>query len=111
MSEQKKLGRIRDVRFGFGGYDNAMFGLTVEFDLKGAGVADFDGYWAFERDKHAKWTEDERLLALGKVCMKLSELLSLIGGSSVDDLIDKPVEVTLDGNRLTSWRLLTEVLP
>ena len=111
MNEQKKLGRISDVRFGIGGYQNAMIGLTLQFDLKDTSVGTFDGYWVIERSEHAKWTEDERLLALGKVCMNLSELLSLIGGSSVDDLIDKPVEVTLDGNRLTSWRLLTEVLP
>ena len=111
MSEHKKLGRIRCARFGMGGYQDAMFGLTLDFDLKGCGVGTFYGYWATERSEYCKWTEDERLLALGKVCMKLAELLQQCGGNSVGDLVGKPVEVTLDGNRLASWRLLTEVLP
>jgi hypothetical protein len=40
----------------------------------------------------------------------ISSLLKDAKVDSVDKLKGKPVEVTLDGNQLKSWRILTEVL-
>jgi hypothetical protein len=40
----------------------------------------------------------------------LSKLLKEAKVDSVDQLKGKPVEVTFDGNLLSEWRILTEVL-
>jgi hypothetical protein len=42
--------------------------------------------------------------------MKVAEILEAIHGNDVNDIVGTPVEVTFDGNRLHTWRLLTEVL-
>ena len=52
---ENKIGKIKDIRFGKGGYDGAMIGVT--FTLVGGdsgwGVIDFWGEWAMEcEDRH-----------------------------------------------------------
>lgn len=36
-----KLGKINKVKFGSGGYDDAMFGVTFDLGGQGWGVGDF----------------------------------------------------------------------
>lgn len=109
---RKEIGKIQKVSFGFGGYQDAQIGLSLTFGSdKGAwGVQTFHGAWGIDRSEHAKWQEDDRLMELGKTCMKLRDLLRDAKVEKVDQLKGIPVEVTFEGNCLKDYRILTEVL-
>lgn len=105
-----ELGRIQKIAFGFGGYQDAMIGLSITLGGQSWGVGDFKGAWGIDRSEYAKWTEEDRLRELGQACMFLRDLLRKAGKQTVDQLAGTPVEVTFEGNTLKSWRVLDEVL-
>lgn len=107
---EKKLGKIDRVSFGHGGYQDCMIGISFDFSCGPWTVSDFWGYWNLERTKKATWTEQDRVDNLGKMVMKINDLLSKAKVTSVDKLKGIPVEVTFEGQRLKEWRVLTEVL-
>ena len=110
---EKKLGKIESVSFGLGGYQGAMLGLHVTLGNGSWGVGDSRANWDAEQIKwseHTKWTEGERDGWYAEIMRYVSSLLKDAKVDSVDKLIGKPVEVTLVGNQLKSWRILTEVL-
>lgn len=106
-----ELGRITAATFGFGGYQEAMIGLSLTFGGKSWGVGHFEGAWGITRSEHCKWTEEDRLRQLGEACMKLKDTLEKAGKQHVGELVGVPVECTFDVNLLKSWRILEEVLP
>lgn len=110
MGEEKWLGRISKAEFGWGGYQEAMFGLTVTISSPGTGVSDFRGAWGIERSKHAKWTEEDRAKEIFEAVWHLKDILSKAKKMHVSQLVGVPVEVTSDGNMMKSWRVLEEVL-
>jgi hypothetical protein len=110
---EKKLGKIEAVKFGVGGYQDAMLGIHVTLGNGSWGVGDSKANWDSEQIKwteHTKWTEEERDGWYAEIMRYVSSLLKDAKVDSVDKLKGKPVEVTLDGNQLKSWRILTEVL-
>lgn len=107
---EKKLGKISHAEFGQGGYQDAMLGFSVTFSGEGWGVSDFWGAWGIERSDNAEWTEEDRIKQLGEMNMRLNQTLTDAKKKSVGDLVGVPVEVTFDGNRIKSWRVLSEVL-
>lgn len=114
MNERKELGKIQSVRFGHGGYQDAMIGLSLTFGGEGWGVGAFiNGGWdaaTMKRSEHAKWTEAERTAQQAELVVKISELLKAAKVNDVSKLLNIPVECTFDGNMLKDWRILTEVL-
>ncbi|NBP04529.1 MAG: hypothetical protein EBU90_31495, partial [Proteobacteria bacterium] len=109
--------KITSVDFGFGDYQSAMFGLSVEFKFdECCCVGDFvSGFWAYgliDCSEHAKWTEEERALQMVKMCKTVCQILQDAKCESVNDLLNKPVEIVSEGfgGCLLSWRILTEVL-
>ena len=110
---EKKLGKIELVTFGHGGYQHCMLGLYDNLSGEGWGVSDFKGGWdaeLIEHTEHSKWSEKDRSKEYDKTMRFLSKLLKEAKVDSVDRLKGKPVEVTFDGNLLSEWRILTEVL-
>lgn len=107
---RKEIGKIESIRFGKGGYQDAMVGVTFNLTGPSWGVSDFWGYWGFERSGTEKWTDHERQLHLGGVVMRISSLMSQAGVSDFTELKGKPVEAEFGPNTLISWRILTEVL-
>jgi hypothetical protein len=90
-----------------------MLGLHVTLGNGSWGVGDSKANWDSEQIKwteHTKWTEEERDGWYAEIMRYVSSLLKDAKVDSVDKLKGKPVEVTLDGNQLKSWRILTEVL-
>jgi len=90
-----------------------MLGLHVTLGNGSWGVGDSRANWDAEQIKwseHTKWTEGERDGWYAEIMRYVSSLLKDAKVDSVDKLKGKPVEVTLDGNQLKSWRILTEVL-
>lgn len=105
-----ELGRIQKATFGWGGYQEAMIGLSITLSGKAWGVGDFKGAWGIERSEHAQWSEEDRVKQLGEACMFLRDTLKAAGKQTVDELVGVPIEATFDGNMLQSWRVLEEVL-
>lgn len=86
-------------------------GLHLTFSGAGWGVGTFEGDWAIERSEHSKWTEESRRQRIFDAVWRLKDTLVKAKKQHVAELVGTPVEVTLDGNLLKSWRVLTEVLP
>lgn len=114
MTQTTELGKIENIRFGMGGYQDAQLGLTVTLGSKKScwGVQDFKGFWNYEvtASEHSKWTEVDRDLEWVNLMKFVGELLSKAKKASVEDLRGVPVEATFEGMTLKSWRILEEVL-
>jgi len=106
----KKLGKLKNVRFGWGGYDGCQFGLSLMIEGDAWEVGDFRGAWGIDRPENAKWTEDDRRNDLVDVALFLRDTLKAAKKMHVEELNGVPVEAMFDGQRLKSWRVLTEVL-
>jgi len=108
---EKFLGKIDSFRVGFGGYQDAQFGywFTLRFD-KCSGVGGGKGPWATEVSAHTKWTEADRSAQFDEVMRDLWKFLEQAKKREVHELVGIPVEVTMEGNMLKSWRVLEEVL-
>ncbi len=109
MSERKEIGKIQSLKIGYGGYDDAMLGVSFTLGSDGWGVNDFDGTWAHHH-KSCKWTPEDQVKHLGKMLLRLRDLMDAAKVKTVAELRGKPVEVTFDGNKLKSWRILTEAI-
>jgi len=110
---EKKLGKIESVKFGIGGYQDAMIGLHVTLGNSSWGVGDSRSAWDVESIKwteRCQWTEEDRDKQYAELLRYLSKLLKDAKVDSVDKLKGIPVEVTFDGTILKEWRVLTEVL-
>lgn len=110
---EKKLGKIESVRFGHGGYQDAMLGLSVTLSASGWGVNDFKGNWDAELIKcteNTKWTEEDRDKGYSDTMRFVSKLLKEAKVDNVSKLKGVPVECSFEGTMLKEWRILTEVL-
>lgn len=107
----KLIGKIQEVSFGFGGYQDAMIGLSVTLGSESGcwGVCDFEGWWA-SRTEHCKWTTEDWKNRNHQTVLLVSKLLSDAKVSNVNKLKGIPVEVEFENNAIKSWRILTEVI-
>ena len=108
--QNKQLGKIRKLKIGHCSRDDMFLGITFELGGEGWGIGDNWSYNRSEWSEHCKWTEADRILALGEIFMKINDLLIKAKVNNVEELKDIPVEVTTEGGRLKSWRILEEVL-
>lgn len=105
------LGKISKVKFGFGGYQDAAVGLTLQFEFQGSGIGDFmSAGWSGKRPETAKWTEESRNEQRAVFMAGIDQLLQDAKCDDVMQLLGKPVEVMIENNALKSWRILKEVL-
>ncbi len=107
---EKKLGFIREAHIGRGGYDGAMFGLSLSFSFEGSGgVGQFIGTWS-TYPKGASYSQESWEAEHAKAYTRLREIMR---DAKVDDatkLKGVPVELIFDGMVLKDWRVLTEVI-
>lgn len=111
---EKFLGKIHKVKFGSGGYDDAMFGFSFDLQFDGnTHTTKFIGTWSAGPTEGAKWTiADQHKIFLESFL----EVKNIMSEAKVDDfyqLVGKPIEVTVEGGvcgRVSEWRILTEVL-
>ncbi len=110
---KKHLGKIKGVSFGLGGYQECMLGISFGFEFDGSGVGDFHGWWDHNKindeDSH-DWTEADRDKHMADTMRFISGLLNDAKVDTVPQLQGVPVEVTMKGNCLDSWRILKEVI-
>ncbi len=108
--EKKEIGKIQLVEFGFGGYQDAMIGVTFRLGGLDWGVTDFKGFWRGDPTEHTKWSREQQINDLGGMVLWFSQLLRDAGKTHLDQLHEVPIEATFVNNSLRSWRILREVL-
>ena len=108
MSEQ--LGKIISAEFGFGGYRDTQFGLSITLGGDSWSVSSFWGFWGEEPSPHAKWSKEDQVRHLGETSCRIRDLLHAAKAQHVSELVNKPIAATFEGNVLKSWRILAEVL-
>lgn len=114
MSTLKKyLGKIENLHFGIGGYQDCMMGISIRlrFDQT-ACISDYRGFWGpdLKPDKYTKWTEQDRDTRYAEVMRFIADLLHKSKKSNLNDLVGVPVEIEIEDRKLKSWRILEEVL-
>lgn len=113
MATTKELGKIESIKFGYGGYQEALIGLSIIFKGDGFGISDFKGDWApsiIECSQNAKWSEEDRSKHFDELVRYIDKLLKDAKKQYLHQLNGVPVELTLESGTLKSWRILTEVL-
>lgn len=107
-----QLGKIQSVSFGACGYQDAQFGLNLTLGGDSWGVSSpIVGGWATPRSPNAKWSEADRLIAHGKMCVEISKLLSDAKVETIDKLVGIPVRCYFKNfNELDRFEVLKEVL-
>lgn len=107
---EQHLGKIRSASFGLGGYQDAMLGFTFVLEASGASWCDFWGVFPPNEERVTPSVNQQRITALGEATLKVYALLAGAKAQRLDQLAGKPIEITEEGQRLASWRILTEVL-
>ena len=106
----KILGKINFAEYGTVRDYPFLIGLQLGFKLgDGTGVMD-GGSNTINISKECKWEETEREAAITLSVEKIYQILKDAKVNYVSELINKPVEVTIDKNCFKDFRILTEVL-
>lgn len=106
----KILGKINFAEYGTVRDYPFLIGLQLGFKLgDGTGVMD-GGSNTINISKECKWEETEREAAITVSVEKVYQILKNAKVNYVSELINKPVEVTIDKNCFKDFRILTEVL-
>ena len=105
---QKYLGKIEDVYFGLDRDYPFLFGLELTFKFDGCFVTSTRD--VVNIGETCKWTPEERSKAITE-CM--DQIVKVMKDANVNEIIKlkgKPVELTIEGNTLQDYRILTEVI-
>ena len=106
----KILGKITFAEYGTVKDYPFLMGLQLGFKLgDGTGVMD-GGSNTINISKGCKWEKAERETAITVSVEKVHKILEDAKVNYVSQLINKPVEVTIDQNCFKDFRILTEVL-
>ena len=112
MSDEKRtsIGKITSVSFGFGGYQDVQFGISISVQTETGSACTGRWMWTNEPDKHTKWTVADQDAEYANIMRYIIELMSKAKVDRVQDLKGKPIEAIWDGNWLEEIRILTEVI-
>lgn len=106
----KSIGKITHVEFGFGGYQDVQFGITISVNTIDGCATTGKWMWVNEPDKHTKWTVDDQNKMYAEIMRYVIQLMQDAKVSRVEALRGKPIEATWNGNMLQEIRILTEVV-
>lgn len=110
MITGKNLGKITFAEYGTIKDHPFLIGLQLGFKL-GDGTSVMDGGSnTVNINEECRWEEAEREAAITVNIEKVHKILEDAKVNYVSQLINKPVEVTIDKNSFKDFRILTEVL-
>jgi hypothetical protein len=107
---KKSIGKITSIKFGFGGYQDVQFGITIIINTKIGCCCTGMWCWAHKPDEYCKWTtsdQDKRYMEIMRYVIKLMQDAKV---NEIHELIGKPIEATWHNNMLESFRILTEAI-
>lgn len=107
MSE-KQTGTISYVRFGMGGYDDSMYGLTVRIDSGDYSWGDFIGFFvpndlALDGNRARRMLADQMRVYMLLKDAKVDDVTKLVGKAVEFELADAGLSP-----QLAWWRLRSE---
>lgn len=108
----KILGKIINAEFGTIIDYPFLMGLHLCFHLSdGCGVSD-GGKYTVNISDACDWKTTTREAALSKIMLEVRDVLNDAKVNKVSELVNKPVEVTIDieNDTFVDFRILTEVL-
>lgn len=105
----KELGKITFAEFGTVRDYPFLIGLQLGFRMGGSAVID-GGKYTVNISPECKWTELNREVTITKTIEEVDRILKDAKVNYVSELLNKPVEVTMESNTFKDFRILTEVL-
>lgn len=107
---EKILGKINFAEYGTINDYPFLIGLQLGFKLgDGCGIMD-GGKYTVNIGKQCRWEEHERTTAVTATVEQVNQILKDAKVNYVSQLINKPVEVTIENSTFKDFRILTEVL-
>lgn len=106
---EKILGKIDFAEFGTIKDYPFLIGLQLGFSMAGSGVMD-GGKYTVNISPECKWKDNEREKVITQTIAFIADILKDAKVNYVSELINKPVEVTIENNTFKDFRILTEVL-
>lgn len=107
---QKALGKIISAEYGKYKALDEFFGLQLEFSLGDGTKANSTIIYTVNISPYRSWTPTERATAIAKQIDFINQILENAKCSYISELINKPVQVTIENNMFQSFRILKEVL-
>lgn len=107
---QKVLGKITSVEWGTIKDHSFLCGLILEFHLEDETSVGSGSKYTINFSSSCKWTTEERQRAITKLMDQIYQLLKDAKCNYISELINKPVQVTIENNMFQSFRILKEVL-
>ena len=105
----KELGKITFAEFGTIRDYPFLIGLQLGFSISNAGVMD-GGKYTVNISPECKWKDLNREETIIKSIEDVDRILKDAKVNYVSELLNKPVEVTMESNTFKDFRILTEVL-
>ena len=105
----KELGKITFAEFGTVRDYPFLIGLQLGFRMDGSAVMD-GGKYTVNISPECKWKKMNREATIIKSIEKVNRILEDAKANYVSELLNKPVEVTMEDNTFKDFRILTEVL-
>ena len=106
----KILGKITSAEYGMIRDYPFLFGLQLYFKLGDGTAIGCSSRYTVNICEECKWTAEERQIGITKSVDEVYEILKDAKVSYVSELVNKPVEVTIECNTFKDFRILTEVL-
>lgn len=104
----KLLGKIINVEFGKIGYEFLIMGLRLTIEMQDGLVRNGTKCCAYILDECNGGLRERRMVVRTEGMNYIYNLLNDVNCSYVSELVGKPVEVELEGNKIKSFRILTE---
>lgn len=105
----KELGKITFAEFGTIRDYPFLIGLQLGFRMGRSTVMD-GGKYTVNISTECKWKDFTREATITKSIEEVNRILKDAKVNYVSELLNKPVEVTMEGNTFKDFRILTEVL-
>lgn len=105
----KELGKITFAEFGTMRDYPFLIGLHLCFKMESSGISD-GGKYTVNISPECNWKDLNREESITKSVEEVSRILEDAKVNYVSELLNKPVEVTIENNTFKDFRILTEVL-
>jgi hypothetical protein len=106
---EKFLGKITSAEFGTFKERPFLIGLHLVFKIKPYVVTD-GGKYCVNISKECDWGDDSRVEVITQYVEFVGKILEDANCNYVSELVNKPVEVTIENSTFKDFRILTEVI-
>lgn len=107
---EKILGKITFAEYGQVPDYPFLFGLQLDFKLADATYISSGSKYTVNISPACKWESESREQVLVNSMAQVNQILNDAKVNYVSQLVNKPVEVTIENNCFKDFRILTEVL-